>query len=202
LKAQSASGWPHAPESARRLLPPLDVAPLGSSTRPPVSWVGGFQANTNSVLSRSIAREDGETTRQCDPCLAHRRSPAIPQAQRLSLSWPCSGSTRRWRPRTEASAPAGPRTSRRRRRSRPPRTDGVLEPTPDRRRCLASGGCATDRRLRRQGERSQLADAWEGHPTAAGRHGPRHASHVCVDRSDPHHHRAGPAHGGRFIHFE
>src|ERR1700735_3372437 len=51
-----------------------------------------------------------------------------------------------------------------------------------------------------KGESGQLADAWDRHQPAAGRRGPRHVSHVSVDRSDRRHH-GGPrrnqtTHGG------
>jgi hypothetical protein len=48
-----------------------------------------------------------------------------------------------------------------------------------------------------KGERGQLTDAWDGHEPTAGRRGPRHAPHVCVDGGDRRHH-SGPRRLGQW----
>ena len=148
-KVESAVGrrccWLQNPR--RRLLPPSGVAPCRA-----VSCLSGRQAYAGNERRsvRSMACIDSEATRQSDaPCaclIAWRwRRPVLERAG------PCSGFGGGQRPSySQGLAAASLRILRCRRHSRLRPTDSASEPGPDRRRRLVIGGCARDRRWRRQ----------------------------------------------------
>ena len=74
LKSQSADWIDRMLQNRRRHpFPPSGSAPLGSLSRPPVSFrvdiLRGFEFGT---VPKHGVHDDGKPTRERDPCLAHR----------------------------------------------------------------------------------------------------------------------------------
>ena len=56
----------------RRLLPPLGVAPCGSSMRSPISVIAGLRRQELGSVSQHGMHDDRKATRESDARLAHR----------------------------------------------------------------------------------------------------------------------------------
>ena len=142
---------PHATQSAPSSAPSLGRRSCGSSMRSPVRWIDGLSRRELGFVPQHRVHDDCEATRQSDTGLSHRRPPGDREGPVLDLELALVprqhdiGGLVKQRPHPPIAAFGDCR-----RRSRPRPTDTVLGRGPSRRRCLAIGECARDRRSQPQ----------------------------------------------------